>query len=88
MTRTRRSATTSATADPRSTSARSIDAGFLELVRLGELSATDPDVQNSLAVVDKTIEVQTASGPGWLRYNGDGYGDCHVPAGPHLPARG
>ena len=55
-----------------------IDAGFLELVRLGELSATDPDVQNSLAVVDKTIEVQTASGPGWLRYNGDGYGDCHV----------
>jgi glucoamylase len=55
-----------------------IDAGFLELVRLGELSATDPDVQNSLTVVDKTIEKQTASGPGWLRYNGDGYGDCHI----------
>ena len=55
-----------------------IDAGFLELVRLGELSATDPDVPNSLTVVDKTIEKQTASGPGWLRYNGDGYGDCHV----------
>ena len=53
-----------------------IDAGFLELVRLGELSATDPDVQNSLTVVDKTIEKQTATGPGWLRYNGDGYGDC------------
>jgi glucoamylase len=53
-----------------------IDAGFLELVRLGELSATDPDVQNSLTVVDKTIEKQTASGQGWLRYNGDGYGDC------------
>jgi glucoamylase len=55
-----------------------IDAGFLELVRLGELSATDPDVQNSLTVVDKTIETQTDSGPGWLRYNGDGYGDCHI----------
>ena len=55
-----------------------IDAGFLELVRLGELPATDPDVLNSLTVVDKTIENQTASGPGWLRYNGDGYGDCHV----------
>ena len=55
-----------------------IDAGFLELVRLGELSATDPQVMNSLAVVDKTIEHQTASGVGWLRYNGDGYGDCHV----------
>ncbi len=55
-----------------------IDAGFLELVRLGELSATDPDVLNSLTVVDKTIEKQTASGTGWLRYNGDGYGDCHI----------
>ncbi len=55
-----------------------IDAGFLELVRLGELSATDADVIRSLAIVDATIEKQTPSGPGWLRYNGDGYGDCHV----------
>jgi glucan 1,4-alpha-glucosidase len=55
-----------------------IDAGFLELVRLGEFSATDPDVANSLTVVDNTIEKQTDSGPAWLRYNGDGYGDCHV----------
>src|SRR5215475_2187926 len=56
-----------------------IDAGFQELVRLGELSATDPDVTNSLKVVDATIEKQTNSGPGWLRYNGDGYGDCFEP---------
>jgi glucoamylase len=55
-----------------------IDAGFLELVRLGELSATDATVTNSLKVVDATIERQTASGPGWLRYNGDGYGDCYA----------
>jgi glucoamylase len=55
-----------------------VDAGFLELVRLGELPATDPEVANSLTVVDKTIKNQTASGVGWLRYNGDGYGDCHV----------
>jgi glucan 1,4-alpha-glucosidase len=53
-----------------------IDAGFLELVRLGELSATDTDVQHSLGVVDATIGEHTASGPGWLRYNHDGYGDC------------
>jgi glucan 1,4-alpha-glucosidase len=52
-----------------------IDAGFLELVRLGELSASDPDVLASLPVVDSTIESNTASGPGWHRYNGDGYGD-------------
>ncbi|HEY0869040.1 MAG TPA: glucodextranase DOMON-like domain-containing protein, partial [Acidothermaceae bacterium] len=56
-----------------------IDAGFLELVRLGELSASDPVVANSLSVVDATIERTTPSGPGWLRYNGDGYGDCYAP---------
>ena len=62
-----------------------IDAGFLELTRLGELSAHDPDVQASLRVVDSVLKSQTASGPGWHRYgikaNGatDGYGDCYVP---------
>jgi glucoamylase len=29
--------------------------------------------------VDATIEKQTPSGPGYLRYNGDGYGDCSDP---------
>lgn len=57
-----------------------VDAGFLELVRLGELRAADPDVQNSLKVVDATLMKQTLSGPGWLRYNGDGYGDCSAPS--------
>src|SRR5262249_45270937 len=52
-----------------------IDAGFLELVRLGELPANDPDVLASLPVVDKVIKSDTPSGPGWHRYNGDGYGD-------------
>jgi glucan 1,4-alpha-glucosidase len=52
-----------------------IDAGFLELARLGELPATDPDILQSLPVVDSTIEETTASGAGWHRYNGDGYGD-------------
>jgi glucan 1,4-alpha-glucosidase len=52
-----------------------IDAGFLELTRLGILPASDPDVLASLPVVDATIESSTPSGPGWHRYNGDGYGD-------------
>src|SRR5213078_1534353 len=30
-----------------------IDAGFLELARLGELPADDPDIQQSLPVVDQ-----------------------------------
>ena len=62
-----------------------IDAGFLELTRLGELPADDPDVARSLGVVDSVLGSGTASGPGWHRYgvkaNGstDGYGDCYVP---------
>ncbi|WP_267642078.1 glycoside hydrolase family 15 protein [Haloarchaeobius amylolyticus] len=52
-----------------------IDAGFLELVRLGIVPADDELVQNSLSVVDETIRVDTPSGPAWYRYNGDGYGE-------------
>jgi glucan 1,4-alpha-glucosidase len=63
-----------------------IDAGFLELVRLGELPADDPDVAESLKVVDATIESQTPSGPGWHRYNGDGYGDGKDDGHPWAPS--
>ena len=63
-----------------------IDAGFLELVRLGELPANDPDVLASLPVVDSTIETDTASGPGWHRYNGDGYGDGKNDGHPWAPS--
>jgi hypothetical protein len=52
-----------------------IDAGFLEYARLGLLSASDADIIGSLPVVDATIKRSTASGDGFLRYNGDGYGD-------------
>jgi glucoamylase len=64
-----------------------IDAGFLELVRLGVLPANDPTVQSSLTVVDDTIERQTPNGPGFYRYGTsptesvDGYGDCFQPSG-------
>jgi glucoamylase len=52
-----------------------VDAGFLELVRLGVRSATDPVILRSLAVVDRTIRVQTPRGPAFYRYNHDGYGE-------------
>ena len=55
-----------------------IDQGFLELTRLGELSANSPLVTNSLAVAANAIDVPTGSGTGILRYNGDGYGDCEA----------
>jgi glucoamylase len=63
-----------------------IDAGFLELTRLGLFRADDPDVARSLQVVDATIRSQTASGPGWHRYNGDGYGDGNADGHPWEPS--
>ncbi len=60
-----------------------IDGGFQELVRLGELSASDSTFTNSLAVLDKQISVSTSTGTGYYRYgnaassgSADGYGDC------------
>jgi glucan 1,4-alpha-glucosidase len=60
-----------ATADQRDV----VDAGFLELVRLGLKPYNNPAITESLPVVDATIETNTPSGPGYHRYNGDGYGD-------------
>jgi glucoamylase len=63
-----------------------VDAGFLELARLGELSASDPDILQSLPVVDSTIKSNTPSGSGWHRYNGDGYGDGAGDGHPWAPS--
>lgn len=52
-----------------------VDAGFLELVRLGIRSPRDPLVVKSLEVVDKVIKVETPNGPTFYRYNHDGYGE-------------
>jgi glucoamylase len=52
-----------------------VDAGFLELVRLGVKRADDPLIRKSLEAVDKLIKVDTLSGPGWYRYNHDAYGE-------------
>lgn len=52
-----------------------IDAGFLELVRYGIRAAGSPLIEDSLAVVDALLRVETPFGPCWHRYNHDGYGD-------------
>jgi glucoamylase len=59
-----------------------IDAGFLELVRLGLKSANNQAITESLPVVDATIETNTPSGSGYHRYNGDGYGDSSTTGQP------
>jgi len=51
-----------------------IDAGFLELVRYGVRRADDPLIVDSLKVVDHVLKRDLPQGPGWVRYNWDGYG--------------
>src|ERR1700674_642209 len=63
-----------------------IDAGFLELSRLGVLSASDIAIQESLPVGAATKKTTTPSGPGWNRYNGDGYGDGSTDGHPWAPS--
>jgi glucoamylase len=80
----------SVTADQRAV----VDAGFLELTRLGILPAADPDVRASLSIVDQVIGRQTASGQGYYRYgtsgdgSEDGYGDCYLPDPTGCPVDG
>jgi glucoamylase len=51
-----------------------VDAGFLELVRYGVRRADDPLIMDTLKVVDAVLKRDLPQGPGWLRYNWDGYG--------------
>ncbi|MGB6132918.1 MAG: glycoside hydrolase family 15 protein [Acidobacteriaceae bacterium] len=69
---------------PQSYPARDIvDAGFLQLVRYGILSADDPLVIDSLRAVDAILKTDTPAGPCWHRYNHDGYGQ-QPGGGPYL----
>jgi glucoamylase len=52
-----------------------VDAGFLELVRLGIKSPDDPLIVKSLKVIDEQIRVKTPNGEAFYRYNHDGYGE-------------
>lgn len=54
-----------------------VDAGFLELVRLGIKSPNDPLIVKSLKVVDEVLRVKTPNGAGFYRYTHDGYGEYH-----------
>lgn len=57
-----------------------VDAGFLELVRLGIKSASAGDIANSLTAIDSVIKTTTPYGPVWKRYDHDGYGETSTGA--------
>jgi glucoamylase len=47
----------------------------LALVRFGLRAPDDPHVLNTIAVIDRLLKVELPQGPGWRRYNLDGYGE-------------
>ncbi len=51
----------------------SVDA--LALVRFGLRDPHDPRILNTIKVIDHVLKRETATGPVWYRYNGDGYGE-------------
>jgi len=62
-----------------------LDAGFLELVRLGIKGPRDPLIVESLKLIDQLIKVKTPAGEAWYRYNHDAYGE--TPDGGNYDAR-
>jgi glucoamylase len=55
--------------------ARNVVGGdFLHLVRFGIRGADDLVVRDSIRVIDRVLKRDLPQGPGWRRYNHDGYG--------------
>jgi glucoamylase len=47
----------------------------LALVRFGLRAADDPRIRDTVKVIDRLLRVDLPNGPGWHRYNLDGYGE-------------
>jgi glucoamylase len=47
----------------------------LALVRFGLRAPNDPRVVDTVRVIDHVLRQELPNGPGWHRYNGDGYGE-------------
>ncbi len=59
-----------------------ISTDALALVRFGLRAADDPRITDTVKVIDHVLRVDLPYGPGWRRYNGDGYGE-HEDGGPY-----
>jgi len=53
----------------------------LALVRFGLRAADDPRILNTVKVIDALLKTELPYGPGWHRYNDDGYGE-HIDGSP------
>jgi glucoamylase len=54
---------------------RLVSADALALVRFGLRAPDDPRILDTVKVIDKVLKVDLPNGPGWRRYNLDGYGE-------------
>jgi glucoamylase len=61
--------------DPDLAADEQVSTDFLQLVRMGMRDALDPLVVESVAAIDRLLEVETPAGPAWHRYTGDCYGE-------------
>jgi glucoamylase len=52
-----------------------ISTDALALVRFGLRAANDPRILDTVHVIDHVLRADLPTGPGWRRYNGDGYGE-------------
>jgi glucoamylase len=52
-----------------------ISTDAIALVRFGLRAPDDPRVLSTIAVIDRLLKVELPQGPGWRRYNLDGYGE-------------
>ena len=52
-----------------------ISTDALALVRFGLRAPDDPRIVDTVKVIDHMLRVDLPYGPGWRRYNGDGYGE-------------
>ena len=61
--------------DPDLPADEQVGTDFLQLVRFGLRAADDPNIVDTLKVIDALLKVETPVGTAWHRYNGDGYGE-------------
>ena len=52
-----------------------ISTDAIALVRFGLRAPDDPRMLSTIAVIDRLLKVELPQGPGWHRYNLDGYGE-------------